>query len=190
MALCISAQSTCIWPRSRLESEKLLGTSTSVRVSAGRWSRLGQEVRGRSRAAPQAGEVGVGPGAADPQEMPAGARLGGNLVAEGVVLRAVAVDQAEVEQAADRQRVAGREIEVVHHELGEVGRAGWDVRLCAGAAGAADLVGDLLQRRATGAGVGIADRGEEIPRLGFAEEVARRSGLKGHVACFCLSCVR
>ena len=38
----------------------MLGTSTSLRVSAGRASRFGQEVRGRSRAAPQAGEVGVG----------------------------------------------------------------------------------------------------------------------------------
>ena len=100
MALCSSAQSTCICPRSRFESEKLFGTSTSVRVSTGRASRCGQEVRGRSRAAPQAGEVGVGPGAADPQQVPAGAGLGRNLVAEGVVLRPVAVDQPEVEQAA------------------------------------------------------------------------------------------
>ena len=60
IALCISTQSICIWPSSRFESENVFGTSTSLRVSTGRASTCGQDVRGRSRAAPQAGDDGVG----------------------------------------------------------------------------------------------------------------------------------
>ena len=77
MALCISAQSTCICAEQRVRiREACSGTSTSVRVSTGRASRCGQEVRGRSRAAPQAGEVARRPRAAEREQMPAAPGLG------------------------------------------------------------------------------------------------------------------
>ena len=106
-----------------------------------------------------------GPGAADAQQVAAGAGGGGHLVAEGVVLRPVAVDQPEVEHVARGHGVAGREVEVVHHELREVGDAGGDVGLGAGAPGAADLLGDLRRAR----------RGRRRSRVARPRRRARRS---------------
>ena len=108
--------------------------------------------------------------------MPRRTGLERDLEGEGVVLRSVAVDQPQVEQVVVRRGVAGREIQVMHDELRQVGCARGDVRLGAGAAGAADLVGDLPQDGAAGGPFGIADRREEFARLGGAEEVPGRGG--------------
>ena len=86
--------------------------------------------------------------------------------------RSVAIDEREIEQALLGRSLAGQEIEVMHYELGQIGRAGRNCRQFAGNAGIADLLCDRLQDRQPLGVFGIADPGEPLGPGRRIEDVA------------------
>ena len=143
MALWSNAQSTWIWPRSRLESESAVGMSTSLRLSTGR-ARGSGRTTGAGHAPRPRQATSRWPGAPDAQQVPARPGLERNLIAAGVVARPVSVDEAEVERRSARDALPSGKVEIVEDELGEVGDARRNVRLRPRPPGGTDLNRDRL----------------------------------------------
>ena len=189
MALCISAQRRLHLPEEQVRVGEGVRHQHFGAASPGRASRCGQAVRGRSRARPRPARSAS---AGRPMRSRVrGARLRREPGSRGVVLRPVAVDQPQIEQARRRQGVAGREVEVVRHELGEVGRRRPEcpTRRPADGCRRSSRRSSRGRPRARGR-LGMPRPANRSPEAGRAEEVACRGRRRGSVASFCSSCVR